>query len=135
MGKPFVLFEMKKKRMSRGAHKRLAMPMRDNVRQCEWLVEPSSISPEATLGVAVLQRAILDIITPGVKDKDRRNAIDWVVGVWGEEHERDYPMSFSRIVESFTPMEVSEFREKVLQFAQMAKEKQELADVFRFQRG
>jgi hypothetical protein len=84
--------------------------------------------------MAVLQRAVLDLITPGIHAKDRHNAIEWISGNFGEDYERDYALSFSRIVEGFTNIGVDEFRNKIFSFAETAQQKQEVADGFRFQR-
>ena len=135
MKKPFALFEMKKQVMTPAAKKRLCMPMREQASQCEWLYEASNVTPESTLGIAVLQRAILDLITPGVSDRDRRSAAEWIGGAFGDEFERDYTLSFSRIVQSFTEMDVTELRQKIFHFAERAKVSEEVADGFRFQRG
>lgn len=133
MSKPFVLFPMQKK--SGGTSLRLKAALREQVRQCEWLEPPANSSPESALGLAVLQRAVLDLITPGVQKKDRDSAFEWICGNFGDEFERDYALSFSRIVESFSDLPVNEFREKVLTFAESAKVTENLADAFRFQRG
>jgi hypothetical protein len=134
MTKPFVLYDMKDRKGSRPS-KRMRASMQVQKTQCEWLESPSQSSPESALAMAVLQRAVMDLITPGVSDKDRNNAHGWITGAWGEEHEKDYPFSFSRIVESYTELEVSEFREKILVFSERAKVEEVLADGFRFQRG
>ncbi len=134
MTKPFVLYEMKESKNSRPS-KRMRASMQVQRTQCEWLEAPRQSSPESALAMAVLQRAVMDLITPGVSEKDRNNAFGWIVGAWGEEHEKDYPLSFSRIVESYTELEVGEFREKILAFSEQAKNEEVLADGFRFQRG
>ena len=133
MKKPFVLYNMKKGEAA-ARSRRLIAPMQKQVTQCEWFVPHSWSSPESALGIAVLQRAVLDLITPGIPKKDRANAMEWVLGGFGEEYERDYALSFSRIVENFTDIEVEEFRSKILSFASKANESQEVADGFRFQR-
>lgn len=133
MKKPFVLYNMKKGEAA-ARSRRLIAPMQKQVTQCEWFVPHSGSSPESALGIAVLQRAVLDLITPGIPKKDRANAMEWVLGGFGEEYERDYALSFSRIVENFTDIEVEEFRSKILSFASKANESQEVADGFRFQR-
>lgn len=133
MTKPFVLYNMKKGAAA-AKSRRLIAPMQKQVTQCEWFVPHSGSSPESALGIAVLQRAVMDLFTPGVPKKDRESAFEWVLGGFGEEYERDYALSFSRIVENFTDIEVEEFRSKVLSFASKANESQEVADGFRFQR-
>lgn len=133
MKKPFVLYNMKKGEAA-ARSRRLIAPMQKQVTQCEWFVPHSGSSPESALGIAVLQRAVMDLITPGIPKKDRANAMEWVLGGFGEEFERDYALSFSRIVENFTDIEVEEFRSKILSFASKANEDQEVADGFRFQR-
>lgn len=133
MTKPFVLYNMKKGAAA-AKSRRLFAPMQKQVTQCEWFEPHSGSSPESALGIAVLQRAVLDLITPGIPKKDRANAFEWVVGGFGEDYERDYALSFSRIVEGFTNIDVEEFRSKVLSFASRAQQDQEVADGFRFQR-
>lgn len=133
MKKPFVLFDRKS---SKGPPtKRMRAQMQFPRRQCEWLELPRQNSPESALAMAVLQRAVMDLITPGVNEKDRQNAMLFITGAWGDEHERDYPLSFSRIVEGFTNLEVDEFRGRILAFSERAKNEEGLADGFRFQRG
>lgn len=134
MTKPFVLYEMKDRKGSRPS-KRMRASMQVQKTQCEWLEPPSQSSPESALAMAVLQRAVMDLITPGVNQKDRENALDWINGELGDDYEMGYPYSFSRIIESFTEFEVSEFREKILAFSDRAKNEEVLADGFRFQRG
>lgn len=137
--KPFQFFWMKPKQKpnKKKRYVKLRTPeiQRGDAREFEWFLKPSGSCPESALGIAVLQRAILDIITPGVSDKDRCDAMNWINGVWGEKHEATYPLSFSRIVESFSKIGVDEFRRKVLTFAKTARQTEEMADVFRFQRG
>lgn len=134
--KPFILYDFKpNKTLSAASRRRLQMPMQEQVRQCEWLWEPSSSSPEQSLGVAVLQRAVLDLITPGVPQKDRESARHWLCGEWGDDFENNYAMSFSRVVQSFSNIDVMEFRSQVLEFVKQAQISPEIADVFRFQRG
>jgi hypothetical protein len=123
-----------KKNAAAARSRRLIAPMQKQITQCEWFEPQSVSSPEIALGVAVLQRAVLDLITPGIPKKDRVNAFEWVVGGFGEEHERDHPLSFSRIVESFTNIDVEEFRSRILSFASKAQQDQGAADGFRFQR-
>lgn len=108
---------------------------RGEARECEWFNAPSDLSPETALRMAVLQRAVLDIITPGTPPSHRQSAIDWVSGGFGEAHERDWEMSFTRIVENITDMDVDEFRCKIFRFAEEALSSQSRADTFRFQRG
>jgi|694.fasta_scaffold01277_6 hypothetical protein len=133
MKKPFVLYKMKKN-ASVARSRRLIAPMQKQVTQCEWFEPHSGSCPESALGMAVLQRAVLDLITPGIHAKDRHNAIEWISGNFGEDYERDYALSFSRIVEGFTNIGVDEFRNKIFSFAETAQQKQEVADGFRFQR-
>lgn len=136
MKKPFVLTSWRKGNgLSDSAKKRLYMPMRDQVTQCEWLWEATGSCPEQSLGIAVLQRAVLDLITPGVQEKDRSDAEQWIAGKLGEEFEKTYALSFSRIVESFTTIPVDEFRDKLMAWVGTAKVSKENADGFRFQRG
>jgi hypothetical protein len=131
--KPFVLYKMKKA-ATMAKYRRMLAPMQKQVTQCEWFEPHPGTSPESALGIAVLQRAVLDIITPGVPERDRHSAMEWISGNFGEEYERDYALSFSRIVEGFTNIGVEEFRTKIFSFAAKAQEKQEVADGFRFQR-
>lgn len=131
--KPFVLYKMKKGAAA-ARSRRLVAPMQKQITQCEWFEPHSGSSPESALGIAVLQRAVLDLITPGIHMKDRANAYEWVMGGFGEDYERDYALSFSRIVEGFTNIDVEEFRTKILSFASKAQQDQEAADGFRFQR-
>lgn len=107
---------------------------RGEAREYDWFVEPSANSPESTLAMAVLHRAILDLITPGTPLKYRRSAADWVAGYYGRHYEKTYPLSFSRIAEHLTPMKVEEFRELIFTFAKEAQDNDEQADPFRFQR-
>jgi hypothetical protein len=133
--KPFVLFKLdNKKKASKAVQDRLKMQMKDSAHQCEWLWEPKANSPEHALSIAVLQRAILDTITPGVSERDRKDALDWIGGSKGEQYEREYALSFSRIVESFSDMSAEEFRAKILAFTSNALISQKVADGFRFQR-
>lgn len=136
MKKPFVLFKINRDSwLSKTARKRLEMPMKTQTRECEWLWEATGSCPEQTLGIAVLQRAVLDLITPGVKEADRSDAELWIGGKLGDEFEQAYALSFSRIVESFTTIPVDEFREKLLAWVESARLSKENADGFRFQRG
>jgi hypothetical protein len=133
--KPFILFSMNKKgKVSQAAKKRLETPMRDQVTECEWLAEAQQSTPESALGIAVLQRAVLDLITPGVPHRNKKDALDWIRGRMGDQFEREYPLSFSRIVEHFSEFEVEEFRAKILKFADKAVTDIQTADEFRFQR-
>lgn len=134
MKKPFALFQLKKKKKSRLARTRLEMPMRSQASECEWLVAPSNSSPEQALGIAVLQRAILDTITPGVSDKDRISAVQWLSGELGHDFENNYALSFTRIVESITEIDVDEFRLMILRFVNIAQNSEDSANGFRFQR-
>lgn len=135
MKKPFVLFQIEKKhKHKKNTKKRIKMPMRYQTTQCEWLWEATASSPEQALGIAVIQRAVLDLITPGVDERDKDDAEKWLSGHKGEEFERNYAMSFSRIVEGFTEISVDEFRNKIFTFIQNAKLSKENADGFRFQR-
>lgn len=111
------------------------VPLRRQIREYEWFVAPIGTTPESTLGMAVLQRAILDIITPGTPKRFRKSAIDWLYGRGGAEFEAEYALSFSRIAEGITTMEPAEFRRKILAFAKEATRSDERADAFRFQRG
>ena len=133
MKRPFVLYKMNKSAGTTKS-KRLVAPMQRQVTQCEWFAPNSGGSPESALGIAVLQRAVLDLITPGIPKKDRENALEWIIGEFGEEYEKNYALSFSRIVESFTDIEIEEFRSRILSFASKAQTFQEIADGFRFQR-
>jgi hypothetical protein len=135
MKKSFTLFTWKKGPLSEASKKRLGSNMRNQVKECEWLEQPSSSSPESALSMAVLQRAVLDLITPGIHARDKMSAFEWISGAFGDEYEREYALSFSRIVESFTDIGIEEFRSKILSFASQAHESQEVADGFRFQRG
>lgn len=136
MKKPFALSSwMKDGVLSKSAKKRLEMPMRDQVKQCEWLWEATGSCPEQALGIAVLQRAVLDLITPGVQERDKNDAEQWIAGKLGDEFERTYALSFSRIVESLTAIPVEEFRDKLMAWVGTAKVSKENADGFRFQRG
>lgn len=134
MKKSFVLYAHKKQKVSEKSKARLSMKMRDDVTQCEWLWEATGSCPEQSLGIAVLQRAVLDLITPGVNPRDRDDADRWIKGKMGDNFEQEYALSFSRIVESFTDIPVEEFRSKILAFAGVAKTSKENADGFRFQR-
>lgn len=107
---------------------------RGEAREYDWFVEPSANSPESTLAMAVLHRAILDLITPGTPMKYRRSAADWVAGTYGRKYEREYALSFTRISEHLTPMGVEEFRRLIFTFAEEAQENDKRADPFRFQR-
>jgi len=107
---------------------------RGEAREYDWFVEPSANSPESTLAMAVLHRAILDLITPGTPTKYRRSAADWISGTYGKKYEREYALSFTRISEHLTPMGVEEFRALIMSFAEEAQENNKRADPFRFQR-
>lgn len=108
---------------------------RGDARELEWFVAPSGASPESNLGLAVLQRAILDLITPGTPKQFKRSALDWIWGRSGSEFEMGYALSFSRITEQVTDMSPCEFRKRILSFAKEAEKSTERADAFRFQRG
>ena len=137
--KPFVLYERfqtSKKSLSAKvpsvAHTHT--PKRSDAREYDWFCEPSATSPESTLCMAVLHRAILDLITPGTPDKYRRSAADWLSGKFGKNFEDHYALSFTRIIETLTPMSAEEFRQTIFSFAAVATEEQSKADPFRFQR-
>jgi len=132
MSQPFKLTSWEKPNMAARTKKRLAMPMKNFGREVDWLYEAPLGSPELSLGVAVLQRAVLDLITPGVSDIDRKDALNWVNGNYGCEFESSYSLSFTRIVESFSNIEVEEFRERIMDFVKNAN--RESTDTFRFQR-
>jgi hypothetical protein len=134
MKKPFVLFERKKKQGSKKS-KRLRAPMHDQKTQCEWYEAAPQKSPELCLGIAVLQRAIMDLITVGVDPRDRENALMYICGGWGEEHEKDYAYSFTNIIMAISDISIQEFRKKILHFLERAKCDELIADHFRFQRG
>jgi hypothetical protein len=136
MPKPFMLKRWRKNlsALKPSARERLLKPMKNQARECEWLWEATSSSPEQSLSIAVLQRAVLDIITPGVQERDRLDAEMWINGQLGQEFEESYAMSFSRIVQSFTDMPVEEFRAKLQAWVNIAKVSKENADGFRFQR-
>lgn len=130
MTKPFVLFSMNRNMIPSGRTKRrMGLEMKSQLKECEWLWEATGSCPEQSLGIAVLQRAVLDLITPGVREKDRADAELWI-----ESQEYSYPLSFSRIVEGFTNIPVDEFREKLMAWVDGAKISKEMADGFRFQR-
>jgi len=133
MKKPFVLYKMKKN-ASAARSRRLIAPMQKQVTQCEWFVPHSGCCPESALGMAVLQRAVLDLITPGISERDKHSALEWITGNFGEQYEREYALSFSRIVEGFTNIGIEEFRSKIFAFAEQAQVEQGVADGFRFQR-
>lgn len=107
---------------------------RGEAREYDWFVEPSANCPESTLAMAVLHRAILDLITPGTPMKYRRSAADWVAGHYGRHYEKTYALSFSRIAENLTPLSVEEFRRLIFTFAEEAQSNAKQADPFRFQR-
>lgn len=109
--------------------------LRRHVREYEWFVAPQNSSPEYSLGLAVLQRAILDLVTPGTPTRYRKSALDWLNGIGGPELEAGYALSFSRISENLTTMSPKEFRRKILLFAKEAAACDKRADAFRFQRG
>jgi hypothetical protein len=130
MKKPFVLFSMSRKKASSGnAKNRMGLPMKSQLKECEWLWEASNSCPEQSLGIAVLQRAVLDLITPGVREKDKVDAESWI-----QSEEHTYPLSFSRIVEGFSDISVSEFRTRLMAWVENARISKEAADGFRFQR-
>lgn len=131
MKKPFALFPMSS---SSGPSKRMKMPMQDQKAECEWLWEATGSCPEQSLGIAVLQRAVLDLITPGVDVRDKDDAEKWISGSFGDQFESEYALSFSRIVQGFTDVSVNEFRTKILAFIDKARLSKESADGFRFQR-
>lgn len=109
-------------------------PKRGDAREYNWFCEPSATTPESSLCMAVLHRAILDLITPGTPEKYRKSAANWLNGAFGDEFEADYALSFSRIIETLTPMSASEFRQTIFRFADSASASTEAADPFRFQR-
>lgn len=132
MAKSFKLTTWRKSTASEGSKKRLAMPMKSFGREVDWMYEASLSSPELSLGVAILQRAVLDLITPGVCERDKKDAFMWLNGDYGLDFEASYSMSFTRIVESFADISVEEFRTRILSFVESANER--ATDVFRFQR-
>jgi hypothetical protein len=130
MKRPFVLFSIKgSKKASQATKKRMEMRMKPLLKECEWLWEATGSCPEQSLGIAVLQRAVLDLITPGIHERDKVDAESWI-----QSAECSYPLSFSRVVESFTNIPVEEFREKLMAWVNCAKVCKETADGFRFQR-
>ena len=126
MKRPFTLYSMKR---STKPSKRISMGMKPQLTECEWLWEATGSCPEQSLGIAVLQRAVLDLITPGVQERDRLDAARWI-----DSHEDEHPLSFCRIVESFTDISTEEFRCKLLAWVEGARLPEGNADVFRFQR-
>lgn len=131
MHKPFSLPSLDKKLadITAGARERLQMPMKDQAKECEWLWEPTGSCPEQSLCIAVLQRAVLDLITPGVDQRDRDDALSWI------NNDQNDVLSFPRIVESFTEIPAKEIRQKILEFVRQAHESKDAANGFRFQRG
>ena len=103
--------------------------------ELEWYEAPQQCIPERQLAVAVLQRAVMDLLTIGVADEDRASAHKWINGEYSDEYERDHQFSFSRIVGMFSDMPPEEFRRKIMQFVEDAHGQKKLADNFRFQRG
>lgn len=137
--KPFVLYErFQTSKKSLGAKApsvaHTHTPKRSDAREYDWFCEASATSPESTLCMAVLHRAILDLITPGTPDKYRRSAAEWLSGGFGKNFEDHYALSFTRIIETLTPMSAEEFRQTIFSFAAVATEQQSKADPFRFQR-
>jgi len=112
-------------------------PTRSEAREYDWFVAPVGTSPESTLAMAVLQRAILDLITPGTPPRFRKSALEWLkesdeVPQNGEE---ESSLSFCKIAEAITDMSPGEFRKKILCFVRDAAKTRGRADAFRFQRG
>lgn len=109
---------------------RIKTPMKPQVRECDLMPEPTGNSPERALGVAVLQRAVLDLITPGVDVRYKADALAWI-----QADDFEYCLSFGRIVESITDMNLSEVRSQLLNFVDKAQISKGEANGFRFQRG
>lgn len=137
MSNTFALKKLRKNLsdLTKNGKQRLQMPMKNQIRECEWLWDAPLSCPEQALCIAVLQRAVLDLITPGVDCRDKADAFAWINGDLGSEYERDYVLSFSRIVECFTDMSAIEIRTKILNFIQGAQQSKDTANGFRFQRG
>lgn len=115
--------------------KNLALLRRREASEYEWFKPSAQCTPEKQLAVAVMQRAILDLLTKGISTSDKQNAYDWICGEFGRDFEENYEFSFSRIVGMFSEMNPDEFRHKVLCFIEEAHGQKTLADNFRFQRG
>lgn len=108
---------------------------RRDVTEYTWFEAPSNSSPEVQLAAAVLQRAIMDLMTNGVSNRDKTTAIEWLTGSFGSEFEVEYEFSFTRIVELISNLSADEMRERILKFIKDAETEKSLADNFRFQRG
>lgn len=115
--------------------KNLALLRRREASEYDWFKPSAQCTPEKQLAVAVMQRAILDLLTKGISSSDKQNAYDWICGEFGRDFEENYEFSFSRIVGMFSEMNPDEFRHKVLCFIEEAHGQKTLADNFRFQRG
>lgn len=98
--------------------------------ELNWLGTPCTTSPETALAAAVLQRAILDVITPGISDKERANALQWLKSA---ESTTEF-MTFNDIVENISDVDIEEFRAQVLKFIDEVTARPEAAHFFRFQR-
>jgi len=110
---------------------------RSEAREYDWFVAPIGTSPESTLAMAVLQRAILDLITPGTPPRFRKSALEWLKESDDapQNEEEEAGLSFSKIAEAITDMSPGEFRKKILCFVRDAGKARGRADAFRFQRG
>lgn len=100
----------------------------------DWFNTPSDSTPEIQLAVAILQRAIMDLLTAGVDEEDKLTAMNWISGNFGLEYEAEYEFSFTRIVELISGLSADEFRTRVFKFLEEATHEKSLADNFRFQR-
>lgn len=114
---------------------RKASSSRRDVTEYNWFETPSNSTPEVQLAAAVLQRAIMDLMTNGISTRDKTTATEWLTGSFGNEFEVEYEFSFTRIVELISNLSAEEMREKILKFIKDAETEKSLADNFRFQRG
>lgn len=140
--RPFIFFQRapKKARASKRVPKITASESaRSEAKEYDWFVAPICTSPESTLAMAVLQRAILDLITPGTPPRFRKSALDWLKESddvpQNENQGQEDSLTFERIAEAITDMSPGEFRKKILCFVRDAGKARGRADAFRFQRG
>lgn len=135
--RPFVFFQRApKRRAKKKLVKRLqAESVRAEAKEYDWFVAPIGTSPESTLAMAVLQRAILDLITPGTPTRFKKSALEWLRQGDDMTAGEDGSLSFVKITEAITDMSPVEFRKKILGFVRHAEKSRGRADAFRFQRG
>lgn len=143
MGRRPFIFYQRAPRKRRATKRVVKIPVSESARseakEYDWFVAPVGTSPESTLAMAVLQRAILDLITPGTPPRFRKSALEWLKESddvpQNQNQEEENSLTFEKIAEAITDMSPGEFRKKILCFVRDAGKTRGRADAFRFQRG